>query len=146
MTDDTTKADIDEKIIEEIEGVTQEDPTLTEYQSQGQEQSELEFVREWFPDPDSWKGKTNITADQARQLALIRNMHLAFPELEEHTVEFLDSVANDYEQYLTSIEGEARQQHTSIMQSIFSGASESLEKAQSTLLGAVSQDLVEDDE
>lgn len=137
MTDENQNSDGEEPLIdpdvkEELEDIPGEDPMLVEYASRGKDdREEISFAGDWFPDSDDWMGKTNITPEQARPLALVRLMPDMFDELEDLRPLFEDFV-NDYEKYLTSIEGEAREQQAGILQSMF-GNESGLEEATTSL-------------
>lgn len=124
MTDDITLQD---DVKEEIEKADSEDFFVSYGLGQSGEQK-TEFIEKWFPKEDDWKGKTDIGPSQARNLALLRNLHLAFDEI-QGLADFLTLTADDYEQYLTSVDGKAREQHVRIMRAMF-GADTDMENTQ----------------
>lgn len=133
-----------ERVAEAAEDIHSED--LLVEMGEGKQDNELEIVQDYLPEKEDYKGKTRVTKKQARQLALIRQMRFAFPELEEDTIEFLIELTEDYERYLTSVEGQSRMEHTQILKSIFGANSEQMEQAQATLMSAISTKIADEDE
>lgn len=116
MTDEPL---IDPDVRDELESIPGEDPFLTEYAGGSTDENQsISLVEKWMMENDEWKTRTNISLDQAHALAALENISEAYPELEE-VQPFLDQLIEDYIKYLTSVEGQSRQQHTGILQSIF---------------------------
>lgn len=147
MTENTENSDeplIDPEVKEELEDIPGEDPALVEYAMQGGEDNEdISFAESWFPDTNNWKGKTNITVEQAKMMSIARNLDEHYSEMEE-LMPFINGVVDDYEQYLTSIAGESREQQAGILRSLFGGSSEMEEVSKSAALQAFAQ--TQDDE
>jgi len=125
-----------------------EDPFLTEYGSQKEnpDNPHTDLIDKWMPESDDWQGKTIITAQQARALAVGRQLPELIPELsdDEYGVgHVLKDLIKDYEQYLTSIEGLSREQHVDVLQSVFGGPS-NMEKENRTMLLRAFSDRVND--
>lgn len=131
---------IDPELKEELENLPAEDPFVTEYgtslgSNSAQEES-ISFADKWFPEHDEWQGKTRITPQQARALAAVRALPLVWDELED-LKPFLDRFVTDYEMYLTSIDGLARDQHADILRAMFGGEAEQEERRRDMLFGAI---------
>lgn len=126
---------IDPEVKEELEEIPGENPMLVEYAGNGDgENDSISFADKWFPGGSEWQGKTDITADQAHALSLVRAMTEYYDELED-LEPFFESLITNYEQYLTSVEGKAREQQVSILRSMF-GSGGDLEEAQRSALTA----------
>lgn len=113
---------VDPAVVEELEDMNKEDPLITEYFTGGADSDteRVDFVETWFPDADEWQGKTDISYVQARNMALVRIIPLVFDEVEE-LKPMLDQLVDNYEKYLTSVDGVAREQQASILRSMFGG-------------------------
>lgn len=110
---------------------------LTEFNKGGQSnEDKTEFTKEWFPGSEEWQGKTDISYHQAKALALVRNLHLVFPEIDDLEL-FLNNTVTDYEMYLTSVDGLAREQQASILKSLFGGSTEESENTRNMLMTAL---------
>lgn len=93
---------------------------LSQGQQGGQEQTDpVELIGEWLPGDDEYQAKTRIHPKQARALALVRTMPEIYPELE--APEKLASLVEDYEMYLTSIEGKSRSEQVKVLQALAGG-------------------------
>lgn len=139
---------IDPDLREELEDLPAEDPFVTEYGtsmgSGSAKEESINFADKWFPDWDQWQGKTRITPRQARALAAVRALPLMWEELED-LEPFLDQFVRDYEMYLTSIDGVAREQHADILRSMFGGEAEQEERRRDMIMGAIAG-VAQDDE
>lgn len=139
---------LDPELKEELENKQVEDPMITEYGS-GADSSDgnedISFAESWFPSKDEWQGKTIITPDQARALAAARHLPQVFDELED-LEPFLEGFINDYEKYLTSIEGHAREQQADILTAMFGGETAEESKRRDMILGAFAGDAVDNDD
>lgn len=138
---------IDPALVEELEETPAEDPFLVEYMtgSGGKSQESLKFIEKWFPDKDAWEGKTRIRAHQAHSLAAVRQITKVFDEV-EHLEPFLEDMVNTYEQYLTSIEGQSRQEHVEILRTLFGGPETDKAESQSALMSAFAANLEQDED
>lgn len=139
MTDNTDNSDSSEPLIdpdvqEELENIPGEDPFLTEYASgNGDESDSINFISEWFPDSNEWQGKTEITPKQARALSLFRALPHAYDELSDMEP-FIVNLLDNYEKYLTSIDGKAREQQAGILKALVGGESEMTEDERSAMM------------
>lgn len=129
---------VDDDLVDELEETPLEDPFITEYGTDhtGEDgEDPIAFAGDWFPGADEWQAKTAITPHQAHALAVVRQLPDLYDELEE-LEPFLDNLVQDYEMYLTSVGGASREQHVSILRSIFGGDAEEMEETRNMLLGA----------
>ncbi len=145
---DSDEPIVDPDLKEELEKVPAEDPFLTEYMTQGggKQKESLRFIEKWFPGEDEWQGKTKIQSHQAHALAVMRNLDTAFPELEESIMNFIRGTFDDYEKYLTSIEGEARKEHVDILRTLFGGAQVDEAESRSEMMSMLANNLQQEDE
>lgn len=130
---------LDPNVVEEMEESDKED-LFTEYHSKGSEspdQEKVQVFEDWLPDKDDWSGKTIIHPRQAQSLAAVRMLADFFDEVEE-IEDNLKQMVNHYEEYLTSIDGTAREQQVKTMAAMF-GRETELEESQSVLLGSLGQ-------
>ena len=150
MTENPPKSNddpvIDPDLKEELEETPAEDPFLTEYMTGqgGKSEESLRFIEKWFPDEDEWEGKTNIEAHQAHSLAIVRNMEKFFDELEP-IMPLINSTVEDYEMYLTSIEGEARKEHVDILRTLFGGPQTDETESRSALMAAFANNMQDEE-
>ena len=115
---------INPELVDVLEDIPHEDPFITEYgMGAGNKDSNVDFTKSWFPESKEWKAKTFIQPSQAKALAVTRNfdqLFPMFPKLQE-IQPIKDAIIDDYEKYLTSIEGMGRKQHVQILTSMFGG-------------------------
>jgi len=109
---------LDEDVKEEIEDANGEDSLLGSWTTDGDQSDKLPLVEGWIPDSDSWQGKTKVNQHEARLFALARNLPKAYPEIEEMDG-FIDGLFTDLEMYLTSIEGDSRQEQMRVLAAMF---------------------------
>lgn len=110
---------LDDSLIRELEDTAHEETVIGGYErGQRQENDTVNFAEGWFPGGEQWKGKTIISPSQAKSLAVARQLSTIFPRLTD-IQPFIDNVLNDYEIYLTSVEGQARDQHEKILRAAF---------------------------
>lgn len=115
---------IDPEVKEELESIPGENPLLTEYATNsGGESDSIGFADKWFPKQEQWQGKTIITADQAYALSMLRSITEYFEELED-LKPFVEELIENYEVYLTSIDGEGREQQEKILRAMFGDSGE----------------------
>lgn len=133
--------------IEEVDDILVEDPTLVEFGSDkgNQEDSRLEFVREWFPEENDWRGKTRISPTQARALTVMRHLPNIYGEellgkKEEELAKLLNSLADNIEVYQTSIGGQSRAEQKDILELAFGGHSEKRESQETSMMDRLMQD------
>lgn len=139
--------------IEEVEGTKVEDPILTEFGSDrggDEEDTRLEFVREWFPAADNWKGKTRISPMQARALTVMRHLPEIYGEEllgedKEAIAKLVASLADNIEVYQTSIGGESRSEQKDILELAFGGQGEKRQAQENSMLDRMMQDIDERD-
>ena len=116
---------LDPELIEEIDEYDSEAELLGAYTVGGEgaeDRQDIHVLQQWFPGPDEWQGKTNIHPEQAVALAALRHLPDVFPEFDEPRVRrFIIGLVEDYEKYLTSIDGKAREEQERILQSMFGG-------------------------
>lgn len=115
--------DLDD-LVDSLESIESDEDLLGEYGvgPNGDGDDRLRAITEWLPDHDQWQGKTNITEEQARELAAARLVVKYFDELDEIEAD-LTQYINDYEMYLTSVDGAARREQVGVLRSLFgSGA------------------------
>lgn len=129
-SEDSKEQILDPNLVSELEDIPAEDPFVTEYGARGggEDSKKIDFAQQWFPNEDEWQGKTNISPHQARDLALVRALPKAFPELEP-SEKFLHTLVDNYEMYLTSIEGKSREDHVSILRALVGAGTPSDESA-----------------
>lgn len=130
---------IPDELKDELESIPAEDPFVTEYMTQGGGNAgeSLRFIEKWFPDEEDWQGKTKIQSHQASALAILRNLDEAFMDGEFNEVmPFLIGAIDDYEKYLTSIEGESRKEHVDILRTLFGGPQTDETESRSALMSA----------
>lgn len=131
-----TNGQIDDDVVDLLKGIDSEAELMGQYVTEGSSENQsIDFVAQWFPDEDEWQGKTQVTWEQAQAMAVLRHLPKAYPEL-EGMEDFLDGVIRDYEMYLTSVEGESRDQQRRILESLFGEASERTEEFASSLTNA----------
>lgn len=136
---------LDPDVEDELDEIDAEDPMVVEYGTHGQDGGEkIQFTEKWFPGSDEWAGKTSVSHRQARALALVKNLPLAFDELEGLS-DFLDVVVEDYEKLLTSVEGRSREQQTDVLRAVFGEASAESEERASAFMAALAGGTDEDD-
>lgn len=147
VTDKSTD-DAIEKSMEEIENVRIEDPVLVEYGARGNDDDRLSFTREWFPDSDEWKGKTNISPTQARALTVMRQLPTmlddVLPDDDGELDRLLNALADDIEIYQTSIGGLSRRQQKEILELAFGGQEEKRTSRESSILDRYMQQMDND--
>lgn len=137
--------------IDEVSDTKVEDPLLVEFGSDGaadDEDSRLEFVREWFPSANNWKGKTRISPTQARALTVMRHLPSIYGEEllgedEEEIDNLLNSLANNIEVYQTSIGGKSREEQKDILELAFGGQAEKRQSQENSMLDRMMQDIDE---
>lgn len=136
MSDSDTDGNgqLDPDVVEELEDLPREDPFVTEYSARGEgsDEESISFAAKWFPDESDWQGKTSITQDQAHALAAVRNLSQAFEELEP-LEGMLNDMVDDYEMYLTSVDGVAREQQVQVLMSMLGGGVDGESVAGNTL-------------
>lgn len=122
MTDNNNnRLTIDPQLKESLSNINQEDPLLTEYGTPGKsnaDRPQFEITEQWFPQPDDWQGKTRIHPRQAQALAAARILPKAFDDLEP-IEEYLIDMINNYEMYLTSVDGKSREEQTRVLEAMF---------------------------
>ena len=138
---------LDPELVEELEETPAEDPFIAEYMTQGGGKSEesLRFIEKWFPEANEWQGKTKIESHQAHSLAVMRNIGELWPELKPIMPFILGSI-EDYEKYLTSIDGEARKEHVDILRTLFGGAEVDEAESRSQLMNMFANKMQQDNE
>lgn len=137
---------VDPELVEALERIPKEDPLITEYGTAGKggQQEAIDFVSQWFPQKDNWQGKTKINENQAKALALFRHLPELFDEIED-LQGFIEGFTNNYEQYLTSVDGESRIQHTEILKALF-GKSTANDETESLLRKKIFMDMESEQE
>jgi len=140
---------LDDELMQMLENAPKEDPFITEYATNeisGEiEGRTMDMVENWFPEKEQIEGKTTITPDQARALALVKHMPDLFEELEDLDVLFED-IIQDYQLLLTSIGGESRREQASILRSIFGGPSSEEMAERNAFLKLFAGDIGEENE
>ena len=113
---------LDTELVEALSQTESEDQLITQYggDEKTPEDRKVNFTSEWFPSEDNWQGKTIIQPHQAQALAGARLLPDIFEELED-IAPIITELINNYEQYLTSVEGIAREQQADILHAIHSG-------------------------
>lgn len=78
-----------------------------------------DLLAEWLPRRDEYHGKTDISLNQARPIALILQFEQMFPNIVGDGVyhEIIESIEN-YEQLLTSWEGSSREQQVEVLKNV----------------------------
>lgn len=110
---------LDDELVEQLQQTPHEESIIAGYErGKSDESDKVNFAQEWFPDKDQWAGKTIINPSQAKALAVARNLAGIFPELQQSDATIQD-ILDKYEVYLTSIEGNARNQHELILRAAF---------------------------
>lgn len=121
--------------------------TLVEYgDSNDDNDSRLEFVEKWFPAEDDWRGKTRISAEQARALTVMRNLPGIYGEEilgddYEEIEELLNSLADNIEVYQTSMGGESRREQKDILELAFGGHAEQQMAKENSMMDTFMQDM-----
>lgn len=134
--------------IDDVSGVAVEDPILTEYGSDrgDKEDNRLEFVREWFPTENDYRGKTRISAKQARALTVMRHLPDIYGEEilgedKEAIAKLINSLADNIEVYQTSIGGESRSEQKDILELAFGGHNEKRQSQETSMMDRFMQDM-----
>lgn len=109
---------LDPKVKEELDDVMNEEQIMGMYAGGSNSEERVPLVEEFGPESDQWGGKTIFGPGQPRAVTLADNITEAFPVLLP-SEELIDTVINDYEMRLTSLEGTSREQLTRIFQSMF---------------------------
>lgn len=153
MVEERSKDEAIEETIEEVEGVTVEDPMLTEFGSDRgkDDDSRLQFVREWFPSENDYRGKTRISPRQARALTVLRHLPDIYGkellgEDKESLSKLLNSLGDNIEIYQTSIGGESRSEQKDILELAFGGHSEKMQSQESSMLDRYMAEIDEKEE
>lgn len=138
---------LDPDLLDELEKMPAESPFITEYTTggRGRNDESLRFIEKWFPKEEDWQGKTNIQNHQAHALAVMRNIDKAFPEYKE-IMPFIQGAIEDYEKYLTSIDGESRAQHVDILRTLFGGTEVDESESRSQLMQMFANRMDKDNE
>lgn len=121
---------IDDPVRNLLTQINQED-VITEYGNSGKQQDteKLEIAKILFPEKEEWAGKTKINSQyQALIHTRVRMLPKLYPEVYGDLEKEINDFVDYYEQYLTSVEGYAREQQVSIIRSFFSKVSDSVEE------------------
>lgn len=124
--------------------------TLVEYGDDSEDDSRLEFVKKWFPSEDDWRGKTRISAEQARALTVMRHLPEIYGEEilgedKEDIKNLLNSLADNIEVYQTSMGGESRKEQKDILELAFGGQAEQQLAKENSMMDTFMQDIEDDD-
>lgn len=112
---------IDDHLYTEMQDTPHEDPFVTEYGSQSNDDPQdpaVGQVSKWLPPEDSWLGKTIIDYRQAKAIALAMNIGQIFPTVEGVEPK-LKEVIKTYLEVSTSINGISREQQVEVLASQF---------------------------
>lgn len=142
--------DVIQEVMEEVDDVTAENPFVVEYGSEGEADSRLEFVREWFPAENDHRGKTRISPTQARALTVMRHLPEIYGEEllgedKEIIKHLLNSLADNIEVYQTSIAGQSRSEQKDILELAFGGHGEKRQSQETSILDQYMQDIQENE-
>ncbi|MGV9199942.1 MAG: hypothetical protein ACOC4M_14115 [Promethearchaeia archaeon] len=134
---DDEKTLIDPDVEEELDQPMPEQ-MITEYgtknaQNTGNEKNQI--ASEWIGQSEDWKVKTKLSSDQIIAMSQLRMMPQIFDELEE-IEEDINEIVSLVEKYSVSHHGLSRQQHTSVLKSMFSGETEEEQKTRNAVLQA----------
>lgn len=112
-----------------------------------EQNDELEFVRDWFPNPDDYRGKTNISAKQARYLTVMRHLPDIFPDMmgSDDMKALLNDLADNVERYQTSINGKSREQQQEILKLVGGGQQQDMDQKQNQMLDWYMKDMGQDE-
>lgn len=125
--------------------IPHEEPLLTDLNSRGSDgQEKIDFADKWFPEKENYDGKTIITPEQARAIVQLRHVSNFFDEFSDMQP-MINSMIDDYEILLTSIEGQSRNEQRSILEAIFGRASEAEEGAKNFMAAFAPGDEDNDD-
>lgn len=152
---DKSERNVIEEKLEEVKDVKMEDPILTEFGSSQSNDTDnrLEFVREWFPSKDDYRGKTRISPQQARALTVMRHLPQIYGEEllgdNEEEIEamlnLLNSLADNIEIYQTSMGGKSREEQKDILELAFGGHNEKKASQETSMMDRFMQDMDQND-
>ncbi len=114
----TNGVSLDEDVKEEIEQAGGEDQLIGGWTNSGGGGDKVPVLTEWIPEGHEWQGKTILNEQEARLLAIARNLPKAYPEIEDMQP-FLEGLITDYEMYKTSVDGVSREQQKSVLMAMF---------------------------
>jgi len=127
---------IDPDLKEDLQSKLSEEQIIGMYGGGVKSEERIPIVEGWFPKDDEWAGKTILNRHQARSLALAKHLPKAFPEISP-LEDFINTIIDDYEILLTSVEGVSREQQMRVLQAMFGGGSEEQEEARTAILTAL---------
>lgn len=119
MPDSNDHALLDPELVDQLEDTPHEEQIIAGYVNDGSsDNAKVDLAKTFFPAKDEWKGKTVINHQQAKDLAVARNLADIFPDLQDIDP-IMQSILDDYEQYLTSVEGKGREELAQILRASF---------------------------
>lgn len=122
MSDSNVRIDVDEETV--LDGLDEKTDEMTELighfeKDQSGGGGDLDkHLENWLPDGDEHKGKTHIAPMQAHAKAAMEQLPFVYEMLGiniDGFGDFIRGLNHDHDQYLTSIQGESREQQVKVL-------------------------------
>jgi hypothetical protein len=119
--------EIPEDLIDPSEVVDDQDQLMFAWKNMGGQDGggteSIDLIERWLPGEDEHHGRTDISLNQARPMALAERMERMFPNIigDGAARAVIDSI-DDYQQLLTSWEGLSREQQTEVLKNMDTGS------------------------